>query len=255
MSTQGETSPGMSTYDSPPQPYTQEVATSIVLRPTGNPLPLGLFGIGAGAFIVAAEQLGWLPAAETASVGWLLFAFAVPLGLLSTLMSISSRDTTAGTAMGLMTGTLAGFALSFLVTAPFAAATSSAATSHVFAWFLFASAAALGLTALTSAMNRPILAGAQITFAAWATATAIFELSGASGWQDVAGIVGLVTTATAAIAAALREAAEESIHGHQKQAAFESPMQPSAPANRNGHANGSGIPEGIAYEPGVRAVL
>jgi hypothetical protein len=73
----------------------------------------------------------------------------------------------------------------------------------------------------------------------------------------VAGIVGLVATAAAAAAAVLREAAEESIHGQQRPAAFEAPMR-IAPefAQRPGNSsNGSGIPAGIAYEPGVRSVL
>jgi hypothetical protein len=242
------------------------VATNVVLRPVANPLPLGLFAIGAGAFIIAIQQLDWLPAGETAAVGWLLFAFAVPLALISALIAMFSRDTAAGTALGIGAATLAGFGLTYIGGTPLSADTAAgtvggavaatggsvaatAATSNIFAWFLFASAAALAITAITSAMGRPVLAAAILTFGLWIIATAIFQLSDVDGWQTIAGIVGLVAAATALVAATLREAAEEMIHTTQS-ASMPSMLRDA----RYGDDFVSSVP-GLEQEPGVRARL
>ncbi len=96
----------------------------IVLRPFGSPLPLGFLALGGASVALTGLQLGWLPAAESHQVGYVLLALVAPLQLLSAVIGFLARDSVAGTGMGILAGTwlLTG---TVLVTGP-AGATSRA---------------------------------------------------------------------------------------------------------------------------------
>lgn len=63
-----------------------EGSTRVVLRPLGNPLPLGFLALAGGTFVVGGSQLGWLDAAEGADVALVLIAFVVPLQLMAAVL-------------------------------------------------------------------------------------------------------------------------------------------------------------------------
>lgn len=54
-------------------------ATRIVLRPIGNPLPLGFLALAAGTLLVSALQLEWLQPTDGSQVALIIVAFVFPL--------------------------------------------------------------------------------------------------------------------------------------------------------------------------------
>src|SRR5205085_5196786 len=58
-------------------------AARIVLRPLGNPLPLGFLALAAGTLLLSGLQLGWLQPSDGQDVALILIAFVFPLQLLS----------------------------------------------------------------------------------------------------------------------------------------------------------------------------
>ena len=89
----------------------------VVLRPIGNPLPLGFLALAGGTLLVAALQLGWLRQEEGAQVGLLVLAFVFPLQLVSSVFGFLARDVVAGTGMGVLSGTWLSVALVLLTVA------------------------------------------------------------------------------------------------------------------------------------------
>jgi hypothetical protein len=57
----------------------------VMLRPIGNPLPLGFLALAAGTLLVAGLQLGWLAPSEGHDVALILIAFVAPLQLLASV--------------------------------------------------------------------------------------------------------------------------------------------------------------------------
>jgi uncharacterized protein len=51
----------------------------IMLRPIGNPLPLGFLALAGATLLVSGLQLGWLGASEGRNVALILIAFVFPL--------------------------------------------------------------------------------------------------------------------------------------------------------------------------------
>src|SRR4051794_26995580 len=56
-----------------------------MLRPIGNPLPLGFLGLAGGTLIVSGLQLGWLDQSQGTQVALMLIAFVFPLQLLTSI--------------------------------------------------------------------------------------------------------------------------------------------------------------------------
>jgi succinate-acetate transporter protein len=77
----------------------------VMLRPLGNPLPLGFLALAGGTFLVAGLQLEWLQPADGAQVAIILIAFVFPLQLVASVFGFLARDVVAGTGMGLLSGT------------------------------------------------------------------------------------------------------------------------------------------------------
>jgi succinate-acetate transporter protein len=53
-------------------------AARIVLRPIGNPLPLGFLALAAATVLVSGLQLGWLATDQGRDVALILIAFVFP---------------------------------------------------------------------------------------------------------------------------------------------------------------------------------
>src|SRR4051794_35408625 len=83
----------------------------VVLRPIGHPLPLGFVGLAAATVVMSGLQLGWFQTSETPSVALLLIAFVFPVQLIASVFGYLSRDTVAGTSMGILAGTWLAFGL------------------------------------------------------------------------------------------------------------------------------------------------
>src|SRR5438105_4119401 len=102
----GTTGPGGRTMSTATHVRSEETpverATRIVLRPLANPLPLGFLALGAGTFVLAGLQLGWIAPTEGHAVALILLAFVFPLQFLASLLGYLTRDVIAGTGMGLL---------------------------------------------------------------------------------------------------------------------------------------------------------
>jgi uncharacterized protein len=177
-------------------------AARIVLRPIGNPLPLGFLALAAATLLVSGLQLGWLQPTEGSDVALILIAFVFPLQLLVAVFGYLGRDVVAGTGMGILAGTWLSVGLVKLTSAP-------AATSDALGLFLLLAAAAMLVPAAAAGSGKLIPMAVLATTALRFAATGLYELTASSTWGDVAGIVGLALSALA-LYAALAMALEDS---------------------------------------------
>ena len=172
-----------------------ERAARIVLRPIGNPLPLGFLALAGGTLLVSGLQLGWLQPQESRQVGLLLIAFVVPLQLVAAVFGFLARDVVAGTGMGVLAGTWLSVGLVQLTGAP-------GATSEPLGLLLLLAAAAMLVPTAAALTGKLVPAAVLLTTALRFATTGISEVGASTGWKTVAGIVGLVLCALALYAAA-----------------------------------------------------
>jgi uncharacterized protein len=184
-----------------------ERAARIVLRPIGNPLPLGFLALAGGTLVVSGLQLGWLQQEEGRQVGIILLAFVVPLQFLTSIFGFLARDVVAGTGMGILAGTWLSIALVQLDSRP-------GATSDALGLLLLLAAVAMLVPAAASATGKLIPAAVLATTAVRYATTGLYEITAGESWKDIAGIVGLVLCALAvyaALAMALEDARRQSV--------------------------------------------
>src|SRR5579885_429623 len=83
----------------------------VTVRPYGSVVPLGFLAFGIGMFLYAAYDAPWVKATEGHTIGLMLVTFVGPLELLAAIIAFLARDTLAGVALGLFTGSwfLTGF--------------------------------------------------------------------------------------------------------------------------------------------------
>ncbi|MEV7802417.1 hypothetical protein AB0O28_05665 [Microbispora sp. NPDC088329] len=212
----------------------------VVLRPMGSPLPLGFLGLALATTAFGAMELGWVPAAQGRVVALAALLFTAPLQFLVAILGFLARDSVAGAAMGVLSGTWAVIGGVTLTSAP--------GTANP----------ALGVVLLTAAaaMLVPALAGlpklvAAVVMALSATRfaiTGVFEITASSGWRTAAGIAGLVLAVVAYYAALAFEL--EDAHGRAL-----------LPVARRGRARTAvrgdlhDQTKGLAHEAGVREQL
>jgi uncharacterized protein len=191
----------------PPTSPLVERAARIVLRPIGNPLPLGFLALAGGTLVVSGLQLGWLQPSEGKDVALVLVAFVVPLQLIASVFGYLARDVVAGTGMGILAGTWLSIALVTL-TSPVGS------TSDALGLLLLASGAAMLVPAAAAAGGKlvplAVLGTAGLRFAL----TGIYQLTASDTWGDVSGYTGLVLCGLglyAALAMALEDARRETL--------------------------------------------
>lgn len=178
-------------------------AARIVLRPLGNPLPLGFLALAGGTLLVSGLQLGWLAPSDGQDVALILIAFVFPLQLLAATFGYLARDVVAGTGMGVLAGTWLSIGLVTLTSPP-------GATSDALGLFLVLAGAAMLVPAAAASAGKVVPAAVLATTALRFAATGIFQLTDSGTWEDVAGFVGLALCALAlyaALAMALEDAA------------------------------------------------
>jgi succinate-acetate transporter protein len=166
-----------------------------VLRPIGNPLPLGFLALAGGTLVLSGLQLGWFGAEEGREVALVIIAFVVPLQLVSSVFGYLARDVVAGTAMGVLSGTWLSIGLVTLTGKP-------GATSDPLGVLLLLAAVAMTIPAAAAAAGKLVPALVLCTTALRFAATGLFQITAADAWEDVAGIIGLVLCGLAVYAAA-----------------------------------------------------
>jgi succinate-acetate transporter protein len=216
----------------------RDPSVGVFLRPVGNPVPLGFFGLAAGTMTLAAMQLGWIPAGESKDVALVMLGFVFPLQLVATIFAILARDGAAAEGVGLVAGGWFVVGLVMLTSIP-------GSTSNTLGIFLLTVGLLLLGPALASASTKTAAAavflGAGIRFAL----TGVYELTASGTWEDIAGIAGLVLFVVA-FYAGLSLTLADSCHGA-------GPL----PLGRaeGGYPIGSDPAEQISREPGVRPLL
>ncbi len=78
----------------------QGVAASIMLRPLGSPLPLGVLALAPAGLLLSCLQIGAFSVSESKTVALLVIAFAAPLELLAAIFCFLARDTLGGSGLG-----------------------------------------------------------------------------------------------------------------------------------------------------------
>jgi uncharacterized protein len=182
-------------------------AARVVLRPIGNPLPLGFLALAGGTLVVSGLQLGWLQQEEGQQVALILIAFVVPLQLVAAVFGFLGRDVVAGTGMGVLAGTWLSVGLVQLTSPP-------GSTSDPLGLLLLLAAAAMLIPAAASATGKLVPAAVLTTTSVRFATTGLAEITAAAFWQDVAGVVGLVLCALAvyaALAMALEDARRRTV--------------------------------------------
>jgi succinate-acetate transporter protein len=171
-----------------------EDATRVVLRPIGNPLPLGFLALAGGTLLLSGLQLGWLGLDDTKPVALILLAFVFPLQLVASIFGFLGRDVVAGTGMGVLAGTWLAIALVTLEG-------TAGSTSDALGLFLILAAAAMLVPAITAAAGKLVATAVLTTTSVRFAATGVFQLNASSTWADIAGVVGLLLCAVALYAA------------------------------------------------------
>jgi uncharacterized protein len=180
-----------------------ERAARVVLRPIGNPLPLGFLALAAATLLVAALQLEWIPAGESTNVGLVLVGFVFPLQLLASIFGFLGRDVVAGTGMGLLAGAWLVVGLVMLTGAP-------GSTSDALGLFLLIAAVAMLVPAAAASSGKLVATAVLTTTALRFLTTGIYQLTVSGVWKDVSAVIGLALLALAlyaALAMALEDAA------------------------------------------------
>jgi hypothetical protein len=166
------------------------VPARIFLRPLGSPLPLALAGLAVASLLSSGVDLGWVPVGQTGQMGFLLLVAVVPIQLLACAIAFAARDGAAASTVGILAATWGAYGITKLATSPLL-------TSHALGLVLLMSAGALAGGAFSQAAGK-LLPGLVIGLAAVRFAiNGVYELTSAEGWQNGAGVVGLVVAAGA----------------------------------------------------------
>jgi uncharacterized protein len=218
-----------------------ERVTRVNLRPIASPLPIGFIGLAVATILVAALNLGWIPATEGTNVAIALLVFTVPTQALASVFGMLARDGVGATGMGVLTGTWATFGLVTL-TSP------KGSTSDALGVLLIVAAICMFLIATGAAMGKIVpalvLGGASLRF----LTAAIYQLTASHTWETITGWVGVLLGAIAIYAA--YAALIEGIKGRT--------VLPMGRRSRGRQAIEGGLAEqvvDVTHEPGVRVQL
>ncbi|BDZ42015.1 hypothetical protein GCM10025865_13140 [Paraoerskovia sediminicola] len=190
-STESETSAATSTAQ---RPQSEQLRmTRIVLRPTGNPLPLGFMALAIATVGFSCLQLGVVGPDEAGTVALAVLVLTVPLQLLAAVFGFGARDPIAGTGMAMVSGVWAMVAVATLTSPP-------GSTSPALGILLITAGAAMLVPA--SAAHGKLVAGAvMVGSGARFAVTGIAELTGGGAWDLAAGVLGLLLAILALYAA------------------------------------------------------
>jgi succinate-acetate transporter protein len=156
----------------------------VVVRPYGSVVPLGFLAFGIGMFLYAAQDAEWVKPAEAHTIGLMLVTFVAPLEGTAAVLAFLARDTMAGVALGLFTGSWLMTGLETMKATP---GTLSAADGY----FLIAFTVAILLLATVAWLGQPLIAALLTVASVRAVVAAVYQLGGGTGWNRVAGWIAL----------------------------------------------------------------
>lgn len=195
-------------------------------------------GLAIASLVESGVALKWVPESETLQAGLILIAVPFVLQLLASILSYLARDGAAGAATGVLSGTWLALGLSHITA-------GTGRPIAVMGLLMLATAGVLALSAVAISVGKP-LPGTVFMLAALRFAlSGIYELSGVSVWQSIAGVAGLVVCAGAAYCVLAFE-----LEGQQHRTVL--------PTLRRGRAElamsdgAAGQLDGVGREPGVR---
>ncbi|HLH13806.1 MAG TPA: hypothetical protein VKV16_03380 [Solirubrobacteraceae bacterium] len=213
-------------------------AVTVVLRPLGSPLTVGLSGLGIASLVESGLALGWVPSTQARGVGVVLISVPFVLQLLACVFSYLARDGAAGAAVGVLSTTWLGTGVLHVIG-------GAGTRSGPLGLLLLAAAFAIAVSA-TSVSAANSLAGAVFFLAAVRFCLAgVYNVGGATAWNHAAGVVGLLVSATVAYAVLAFE-----LEGQRRRALL--------PTFRRGHGLSPARIDPreqldtLAHEPGVR---
>jgi hypothetical protein len=156
----------------------------VFVRPYGSAVPLGFFAFGIGMFLYAAYDAEWIKATDAKTVGLIFVSFVGPLEALAAVIAFLARDTMAGVALGLFTGSwfLAGFA-----TMHAQPGVLDAAQGYLLLGFTIA----VLLLSVVAWLGQPLIAMLLTFAAARGACAAAYDLGAGKGWNHVAGWIAL----------------------------------------------------------------
>jgi uncharacterized protein len=213
-------------------------AARIYLRPIGSPLTIGMSGLAIASLVQSGVDLKWIPTSEALQAGLILIAVPFVLQLLASILSYLARDGAAGAATGVLSTTWLALGLTH----------ATAGTGHptaVLGLLMLAAGGVLVLSAVAISVGKPLPGAVFMIGGLRFALSGVYELSGVSIWQGIAGVVGLVVCAGAAYCVLAFE-----LEGQQH--------RPVLPTLRRGRAElamadgASGQLDGVGREPGVR---
>jgi hypothetical protein len=171
---------------------------TIVLRPLGSAVPLGLTGLSVASLMAAGLALGWVPKSDAPHVGLLVFATVVPMQAIAAIFALLARDTAAATTSGTVAATWAVTGAAHLSDVP-------GGRDHVLGLAVLGGGVLILLSA-SAVVQSSLLPGiAMLLAGTHFVLMGLYDLGGTPTWKDIAGIVGLATFAAGALAAAARE--------------------------------------------------
>jgi succinate-acetate transporter protein len=181
---------------------------TVTLRPLGSSLPLGALALVPAGLLMSGLQLGWFAPAEATTIAFVLLGFAVPLQFVASVFAFLARDSLVGTGFAVFTGIWLAFGLTEV-------SGSVGQTSHVLGVFFLACATVFAILMAGGIAGGKAAAGAVIlSGSARFVLSGLFELTGSTGVEQAAGVVGLVFVAVAAyvgLATLLEDNAHRSI--------------------------------------------
>jgi succinate-acetate transporter protein len=213
----------------------------ITLRPIGSPLPLGLLALMCAGVLLSLEQIGALALDQGRPIALILIGFVVPLELLAAILSFLARDTVAGTGLSLFTG-------AWLATALVSLSSQPGATSPALGSFLFALSAAMVVLIAGASFGKAGPAVVIVFGAARFLVTGLYEVTGSTGLERAAAVLGF-GLAAAALYSALATVVED-VQGEMKL-----PMGRRAKARDALEAPFSAQLDRLEHEAGVRQQL
>jgi uncharacterized protein len=156
----------------------------VVVRPYGSVVPLGFLAFGIGMFLYAAQDAEWVKASEGHTIGLMLATFVAPLEGLATILAFLARDTMAGVALGLFSG-------SWLMTGLETMQATPGTLSGADGYFLIAFTIAILLLASVAWLGQPLIAALLSVSGVRAILAAVYQLGGGQGWNETGGWLAL----------------------------------------------------------------
>ncbi len=169
--------------------------SQVFLRPIASPFALGFLGLAGATLTDAGLQLGWFSDLERHQAALIILIVAPIPQLIASIFGFLARDPIAATGMGWLGASWLAYGATLLTT-------PDGATVGALGVFLLVSAGGLAVSATEAATGKLVPAAVMATTATRFALSGIYELSGANGWQDAAGWVGVALCGLALYAVA-----------------------------------------------------